>query len=83
MYRFYIRFFGVYILDICNVCFLYFNLYFEDFYVFICMWFMDYYVECVYGYSMEMLVGFDGELLDKLKNLEFCFFEYVSNEIMD
>lgn len=35
------------------------------------------------GCSMELLVGLDGELFDRLKNLEFCFLEYVSNEIMD
>lgn len=44
---------------------------------------MDYYVECAYGHSMEMLAGPDGELPDKLKNLEPRLLEHVSNEIMD
>ena len=36
-----------------------------------------------YIFSLEMLVGPDGELPDKLRNLEPCLIEHVSNEIMD
>jgi hypothetical protein len=33
--------------------------------------------------SIEMLCGPDGELPEKLRNLEHCLIEHVSNEIMD
>jgi len=36
-----------------------------------------------YGCSMELLAGPDGELPDRLKNLEPRLLEHVSNEIMD
>lgn len=34
-------------------------------------------------YSLEMLCGPDGELPEKLRNLEPRLIEHVSNEIMD
>ena len=36
-----------------------------------------------YIFSLEILVGPDGELPDKLCNLEQRLIEHVSNEIMD
>lgn len=36
-----------------------------------------------FNYSLEMLCGPDGELPEKLRNLEPRLIEHVSNEIMD